>query len=88
MRRVEAPQFWSVAGPNGSGKSTLYDSTDIGRERSFGQLPWFLDHADQAFIFDNSGAEPQLVGKKEAGELVLDHDAPEDIRKAISQLGE
>ena len=31
------------------------------RERSFRQLPWFLDQADRALIFDNSGSTPRII---------------------------
>lgn len=31
------------------------------RARSFQQFPWFFWEADQAWVFDNSGAKPQLV---------------------------
>ncbi len=35
------------------------------RERSFEQLEWFFEAADEAYIFDNSGAEPKMMsGKK------------------------
>lgn len=34
------------------------------RERSLDQLPWFFAQADRAYIFDNSDAEPTLVGYK------------------------
>jgi len=30
------------------------------RERSFQQLPWFLDNSDFALLYDNSGASPKL----------------------------
>ena len=49
------------------------------RERSFQQLPWFLDQADAAHIYDNSGAKPKLVGRKRDGILTIDPDAPEPI---------
>ncbi|WP_326524322.1 AAA family ATPase [Sphingomonas sp.] len=35
------------------------------RERSFDQLAWFFAEADKAWLFDNSGAEPELVGHKD-----------------------
>jgi predicted ABC-type ATPase len=35
------------------------------RIRSFDQFPWFFGHADRAWIYDNSRAEPQLVVHKE-----------------------
>jgi predicted ABC-type ATPase len=34
------------------------------RERSFDQVPWFFGQADRAYIFDNSGTEPEPVGYK------------------------
>ncbi len=56
------------------------------RARSFRQLPWFLDQADFALLYDNSGREPVLVGKKEQGEIVIDPAAPEALRKAVFSL--
>ena len=53
------------------------------RERSFQQLPWFLRHADLALVYDNSGAEPLLVGRKQDGVVTLDPTAPEAIRRAV-----
>jgi predicted ABC-type ATPase len=43
--------------------------------RSLEQLRWFLDHADQAWIFDNSGARPTQVGEKAEGVITLAEDA-------------
>jgi predicted ABC-type ATPase len=34
------------------------------RERSFDQMPWFFLQADRAWIFDNSGGEPELVADR------------------------
>jgi len=56
------------------------------RERSFKQLPWFLDQADFALIYDNSGKEPALVGKKENGVIVVDPLAPSEILRAVLSL--
>jgi predicted ABC-type ATPase len=56
------------------------------RERSFKQLPWFLDQADFALIYDNSDREPKLVGKKEKGVIVLDPLAPDHIKTAALTL--
>jgi predicted ABC-type ATPase len=53
------------------------------RERSFQQLPWFLERADLALIYDNSGVEPRLVGRKQDGVVVLDRFAPADIQRAL-----
>jgi predicted ABC-type ATPase len=40
--------------------------------RSLEQLSWFLDAADRAWIYDNSGAEPKLIGEKEDGVVIID----------------
>ncbi|MEA3053990.1 MAG: hypothetical protein QOG72_2893 [Sphingomonadales bacterium] len=40
--------------------------------RSLAQLPWFLDQADEAWIYDNSGAQPRRIGEKSAGVIALD----------------
>lgn len=40
--------------------------------RSLEQLPWFLQHAHQAWIFDNSGAVPRLIGQKQDDVINLD----------------
>jgi predicted ABC-type ATPase len=56
------------------------------RERSFRQMPWFLDHADFALIYDNSGASPKLLGRKQKGVLEIDPRAPEMIKAAARAL--
>jgi predicted ABC-type ATPase len=43
--------------------------------RSLEQLPWFLEHADQAWLFDNSGATPRRIGSKQAGVVTLAENA-------------
>jgi predicted ABC-type ATPase len=53
------------------------------RERSLAQFPWFLEQADLALIYDNSGMEPRLVGQKRDGVVVLDPAAPAAIRTAL-----
>jgi predicted ABC-type ATPase len=57
------------------------------RERSLEQLPWFLEHADGAWLFDNSGSKPRLIGTKINGEIALDSAALPEIRKAMDQIG-
>lgn len=59
----------------------------VGRfHRSLAQLSWFLDSADRAYIFDNSGAEPRLVAEKQDdGAIALDPDAPHLLRQALSE---
>lgn len=55
--------------------------------RSLGQLPWFLNHADQAAIFDNSGEVLRLVGKKQHGKVVIDPEAPSALHAALRRSG-
>jgi predicted ABC-type ATPase len=52
-------------------------------KRSLAQLPWFLDQADQAALFDNSGAVPRLIGRKQDGTILVDPDAPAALREAL-----
>jgi predicted ABC-type ATPase len=55
-------------------------------ERSLDQLPWFLEQADQASIFDNSGATPKLIGSKRKGTITLDPDALPQIVNAVKRI--
>ena len=41
------------------------------RVRSFEQAGWFFWESDQAWVFDNSAAEPELVGRKDQGKTSL-----------------
>ena len=52
--------------------------------RSLGQLPWFLEEADRAFLYDNSGAQMKLVGQKSLATLYLDPTAPPALFKALN----
>lgn len=52
-------------------------------QRSLAQLPWFLDQSDSAMIYDNSGAEPRLVGQREAGATSIDLEAPDALMAAL-----
>jgi predicted ABC-type ATPase len=54
--------------------------------RSLAQLPWFLEQADDAAIFDNSGSRPQLVGKKQHNTVMIDPNAPVALRKVLGLL--
>ena len=40
-------------------------------KRSLAQLPWFLERADKASIFDNSGSEPRLIASKEKNTITV-----------------
>ncbi len=52
--------------------------------RSLHQMPWFLAAADRAFLYDNSGEQPRLVGQKENGEVAVDPKAPVVLRGALA----
>jgi predicted ABC-type ATPase len=52
-------------------------------KRSLEQLTWFLEQADQAALFDNTGAVPRLVGRKLRGSIVIDPSAPLPLRIAL-----
>lgn len=54
--------------------------------RSLAQLPWFLEQADQAWLFENSGATPRLVGEKRASVITLDSTAPGPIIEAVRTI--
>jgi predicted ABC-type ATPase len=54
--------------------------------RSLDQLPWFLEQADQALIFDNSGAEPRPIAQKKDGVITSDPDALPQIVAAIKRI--
>ncbi len=51
--------------------------------RSLEQLPWFLDQADHAYLFDNSSTQPMAIGEKHGEELTLSRDAPKEILRAL-----
>jgi predicted ABC-type ATPase len=54
--------------------------------RSLDQLPWFLDQADQASIFDNSGASPRLICLKKDRTITLDPEALPQIMEAVRKI--
>jgi len=54
--------------------------------KSLRQLPWFLEQADRAWVFDNSGAAPRRIGSKEGGNLVVDPAAPAALIEAVELL--
>jgi predicted ABC-type ATPase len=54
--------------------------------RSLAQMPWFLEQADQAWLFDNSGAQPRLIGTKAAGVVTLDGNALPAVVAAVRKI--
>jgi predicted ABC-type ATPase len=69
------------------GHDVAEDKIRIRWTRSLAQLPWFLEQADQAAIFDNSGAVPQLIGRKRQGKVVIDPQAPAALREVLDLVG-
>jgi predicted ABC-type ATPase len=51
--------------------------------RSLAEMPWFLEQADRAWLYDNSAEKPRLVGRKEDGAIVLDPRAPAHLKQAV-----
>ncbi len=54
--------------------------------RSLEQLPWFLDRADAAWIYDNSGASPRAIAGKSDGTVWLDDRALPQVRAALDRI--
>jgi predicted ABC-type ATPase len=51
--------------------------------KSLTQLPWFIEQADWAVIYDNSAATLREIGFKKDGEVYIDSTAPAALRAAI-----
>jgi cytidylate kinase len=56
------------------------------RGRSLAQLPWFLNQADWAWIYDNSGIRPRLIGTKSEGAISLDTEILAEVLGAVEML--
>lgn len=54
--------------------------------RSLSQMPWFIEAADRAWVYDNGGATPDLIAKKEDGILTVLPKATENFRVAIKEF--
>ena len=54
--------------------------------RSLEQMPWFLDQADEAWLYDNSGLSPRLVGRKHEGVITLEPDALQQLVAAVETI--
>lgn len=55
---------------------------------SLAQFPWFLDHADRAWIYDNSGASPRRIGRKDDGTVELDESAIPEVIEAVRSIAD
>jgi predicted ABC-type ATPase len=54
--------------------------------RSLQQLPWFLQQADQAVIYDNSGTKLRRVGLKKDAVVNIAPTAPAALRAALGAV--
>ena len=54
--------------------------------RSLDQMSWFITAADRAWVYDNSGATPDLIARKEAGVLTVLPKATSNFLRAIEKL--
>lgn len=54
--------------------------------RSLDQFPWFLKYADEAWIYDNSGASPKRIGGKRDGLIRLSDDALPVVKSAVERI--
>jgi predicted ABC-type ATPase len=54
--------------------------------RSLEQMPWFLDQADEAWLYDNSDTSPKLIGRKHAGVITLDSSALPQVVAAVETI--
>lgn len=60
------------------------DKVATRRKRSFEQLPWFFWNADQAWILDNSAAEPKLVARKNKSDVSISANLIDPLRIGIT----
>jgi len=58
------------------------------RESSLRQFPWFLDGADAAWIYDNSGASPRRIGQKRDGVVEMDANALTFVIEAVRTIAD
>jgi predicted ABC-type ATPase len=54
--------------------------------RSLVQMPWFLDRADEAWLYDNSDTSPRLIGRKHEGVITLDSNALPQVVAAVETI--
>ena len=54
--------------------------------RSLGQFAWFVDQADEVWLFDNSGAKPRQVGRKLDGVVTATDGMPAPLLEALQTI--
>jgi predicted ABC-type ATPase len=68
------------------GHDVSEDKIRLRYTRSLAQMPWFLEAADRAWVYDNSGASPDLIARKEDGVLTVLPKAMPGFLEAIKAL--
>lgn len=53
------------------------------RSKSLRQLGWFFDQADEAWIYDNGGAAPKLIGRKQGNNISLSSSVPQEMMQNL-----
>jgi predicted ABC-type ATPase len=81
-RNVERVRIRVAKGGHGVPENKVRDR----HRRSLDQLPWFLDQADRAWLFDNSGATLRLIGQKTKGVTTLAPTALPEVVKAVGKI--
>lgn len=81
-RSIERIKFRVVKG----GHHVEDDDVRKRYRRSLEQLPWFLDQADRAWIYDNSGATLKQEGEKSEGVITVTEDALPALLDAIKLI--
>lgn len=65
------------------GHDVPIDKVQARRTRSFQQVGWFFEQADDAWVFDNSGAAPELVARKIAQKILVTSGLPDDLMQSL-----
>jgi predicted ABC-type ATPase len=78
---VERVRMRAANGGNDVSKDKIVER----RARSLQQLPWFLAKADGAWLFDNSGTKPRLIGTKLDGVIDIHPSAMPEVEVAAEQ---
>lgn len=82
LRNVERVRLRVAKGGHGVPEGKIIERYG----RSLEQLPWFLEQADQAYLFDNSGPTPQLIAEKHHGTIAISEDALPAMVEAVRMI--
>ncbi|HKY85874.1 MAG TPA: zeta toxin family protein [Pseudorhodoplanes sp.] len=54
--------------------------------KSLKQMPWFLNQADRALMFDNSDSSPTMIAQKKGAVITLDPKAIPQVARAVQKI--